>query len=61
MLTPSRFACLAVTGTLFMASAAQAQEAKSSTMIRTVKYAGLAEAVASHKGKVVLVDFWHTT
>jgi hypothetical protein len=29
--------------------------------VRVVKYADMGKEVAKHKGKVVLVDFWHTT
>jgi hypothetical protein len=30
-------------------------------IVQVVKYTGLAEEVAKHKGKVVVVDFWFTT
>jgi hypothetical protein len=29
--------------------------------VRVVKYAGLGQEVLNLRGKVVLVDFWHTT
>jgi thiol-disulfide isomerase/thioredoxin len=41
---------------LFAALPAAAQDA--SITLQPVKYAGLAEAVARHRGKVVLVDLW---
>lgn len=39
----------------------QGTAAKSEVSVKVVKYAGLADEVAKHKGKVVLVDFWFTT
>jgi len=30
-------------------------------IVQVVKYTGLAEEVAKHKGNVVVVDFWFTT
>lgn len=36
----------------------QGQPAKGEIDLKVVKYAELGQIVASHKGKVVLVDFW---
>jgi hypothetical protein len=37
---------------------AQNKTANSPVMLKTVKYAGLADAVAQQRGKVVVVDLW---
>jgi len=41
--------------------AAQSQDKSADITLQTVKYAGLKDAVAKNRGKVVLVDFWGVT
>jgi len=50
--------CLALVGLLLGARTAPAQEKAD---VRVVKYAGLGQEVLKHRGKVVVVEFWHTT
>ena len=38
----------------------QNKTAEPAVTVKTVKYAGLADAVVQQRGKVVLVDFWAT-
>jgi hypothetical protein len=45
-------------GLLLLAGAVPAQEKQE---VRVVKYAALGAEVVKHRGKVVLVEFWHTT
>jgi hypothetical protein len=58
MPTLRRLVCLAAAVTLLAAAPASAQDRVEP---RLVKYAGLADEVLKHRGKVVLVDFWHAT
>jgi hypothetical protein len=44
-------------GALLLAAPATAQD-KVEVKLEVVKYDGLKSAVAKHRGKVVLVDFW---
>jgi hypothetical protein len=37
---------------------AQDKAGKPAVALKTVKYAGLADAVVQNRGKVVIVDFW---
>jgi hypothetical protein len=43
-------------GLLWLAQGGQGQDAPID--VKVVKWAGLAEEVARHRGKVVVVDFW---
>ena len=55
---PGRWPCLGLSIFLLASGIATAQEKAD---IRVVKYAGLGREVLKHRGKVVLVEFWHTT
>jgi hypothetical protein len=44
-------------GALLLPAMARAQD-KAGVTLEVVKYDGLKNAVAKHRGKVVLVDFW---
>jgi len=53
-----RMPCLTLAALLLAAGPAHAQTAAD---VRVAKYADMGKEVVKHKGKVVLVDFWHTT
>jgi len=53
--------CLAAVGVLTLVAAGHAQApADKKVELKAVKYSGLTDLVLNNKGKVVLVDFWHT-
>jgi hypothetical protein len=56
----SGFLAFAGMGTLlvFAGGAARTQEKAGGVDLKVVKYDGLAEEVAKHRGKIVVVDFW---
>lgn len=57
-----RSIALALVGAMLWAhNSAWTQGTETKSDVKVVKYAGLADEVARHKGKVVLVDFWFTT
>jgi hypothetical protein len=45
---------------LLAGGAARTQEKGGGVDLKVVKYTGLAEEVAKHRGKIVVVDFWGT-
>jgi hypothetical protein len=42
-------------------SAQAPAQGKDGVELRVVKYAGLAQEVAKHRGKVIVIDFWQFT